>query len=256
MQVYLDLVLLLNFLVDFLLLLGTNRLSGHPLNVGKAAIASLVGSLYAALCMIKGFRFLGSIFWRLTILSVMAVIAFGFDRGSLQRGVVFVFLSMALGGIAMGLNGGGFFGIVLSAVLVAVMCIFGFSGRIGGQSFVPVELHFSGKRVCLTALRDTGNTLKDPITGQQVLIVGPEIGQKLLGLTKGQIEDPIGTMHQTQITGLRLIPYRTVGQSTGMLLAFRPEKVCIGGVDSGYLVAISPNEFGGNGYQALTGGAL
>lgn len=38
MTVYLDVVLLLNFLVDFLLLLGTNRLMGHPLEPGKCAL--------------------------------------------------------------------------------------------------------------------------------------------------------------------------------------------------------------------------
>ena len=37
MAVYLDLVVLLNYLVDFLLLLGTNRLSGFPLAPGRCA---------------------------------------------------------------------------------------------------------------------------------------------------------------------------------------------------------------------------
>ena len=40
MEVYLDLVVILNFLVDFLLLLGTNRLSGFPLAAGRCAAAA------------------------------------------------------------------------------------------------------------------------------------------------------------------------------------------------------------------------
>ena len=40
MAVYLDLVMLLNFLVDYLLLLGTNRLSGSPMTPGRCALAA------------------------------------------------------------------------------------------------------------------------------------------------------------------------------------------------------------------------
>ena len=45
MAVYLDLVMLLNFLVDYLLLLGTNRLSGSPMTPGRCALAAVLGSV-------------------------------------------------------------------------------------------------------------------------------------------------------------------------------------------------------------------
>ena len=44
MAVYLDLVMLLNFLVDYLLLLGTNRLSGSPMTPGRCALAAVLGN--------------------------------------------------------------------------------------------------------------------------------------------------------------------------------------------------------------------
>ena len=40
LKIYLDLVVILNFLVDFLLLLGTNRLSGFPASPLRAAAAA------------------------------------------------------------------------------------------------------------------------------------------------------------------------------------------------------------------------
>ena len=46
MRVYLDLVILLNFLVDYLLLLGTNRISGFPLTPGRTALAAVLGGIY------------------------------------------------------------------------------------------------------------------------------------------------------------------------------------------------------------------
>ena len=44
---YLDLLMLINFLVDYLLLLGTNRLSGFPSDHRRLLGASLVGALYS-----------------------------------------------------------------------------------------------------------------------------------------------------------------------------------------------------------------
>ena len=97
MPVYLDVVILLNFLVDFFLLLGTNRLAGYPACIGRAAAAAALGGIYGGLCLIPGFGFLGNTFWRTVSLGLMGILAFGVDRGTLRRCVLFVLLSMALG---------------------------------------------------------------------------------------------------------------------------------------------------------------
>ena len=43
MAVYLDLVIILNFLVDLLLLLGANRLSGYPSAIVRCAVSAAIG---------------------------------------------------------------------------------------------------------------------------------------------------------------------------------------------------------------------
>ena len=55
MAVYLDLAVALNYLVDFLLLMGTDRLSGHPASPGRSALGALLGAVYAGACLIPGF---------------------------------------------------------------------------------------------------------------------------------------------------------------------------------------------------------
>ena len=47
MVLYVDLVVLLNFLVDLLLILGTNRLAGYPPGLKRAVPAALLGGAYA-----------------------------------------------------------------------------------------------------------------------------------------------------------------------------------------------------------------
>lgn len=255
MVVYLDLVILLNFLVDFLLLLGTNRLSGFPQSPQRCVRAALVGGFYGGACLLPGFRFLGSTLWRLVSLGCMGVIAFGIGKSALRRSILFVLLSMALGGIALGLGSGSFTALILSAGAVCLLCAVGFRGSVGSREYVRVELCYDGKHTKILALRDTGNTLRDPITGQGVIVVSAEVAAALVGLTKQQLSAPVETVASGIVPGLRLIPYRAVGQECGMLAALRLQEVRIGKWQGSSMVAFAPTGLDSEGtYQALTGG--
>lgn len=254
MTVYLDLVMVLNFLVDGLLLLGTNRLTGYPPGWKRAACAAALGGVYAGLCLLPQLSFLGGLFFRLLSLAAMSVIAFGWNRSSLRRGVVFVLLSMALGGVAEGLNCSGFMSLLLGSGAIAALCHFGLRGPIGAQQYQPVELLWKGKRLRLTALVDTGNTLRDPITGASVLVAGLDVAQKL-GISRHYIEDPVAALASGDLSGARLIPYRAVGCTNGMLLGVRCEQVKLNGQQISKLVAFAPECVGkAEGYQVLAGG--
>lgn len=257
MLVYLDLVLLLNFLVDFLLLLGTNRLAGFPSEWKRLLPAAALGGLYSAGCMLPGFRFLGNTLWRLVSLGGIAVIAFGWNRSALKRCGVFVLLSMALGGIALGFGKANIPALVLAAVGVWILCHVAFGGSIGERAYVPVEITCGNSTVSLIALRDSGNTLRDPITGEQVLVISADVAEKLTGLTQAQLRSPLQTLTAHPLAGLRLIPYRAVGQAGGMLLGMRFENVKIGLRRQSVVVAFAAEGLGkGEMYQGLTGGAL
>ena len=257
MTVYLDLVILLNFAVDFLLILGTNRLCGYPMRAGRAVAAAVFGGLYAGVCMLPGFYFLGNVLWRTVSLALMGVIAFGVSGSTVRRIMLLVLLSMALGGAAMGMNENSLTGILLGAGGIFLMCAIGFRGKLSGQEFVDVVLRYRGKEKKLTAMLDTGNTLKDPITGESVLVVGADVAMTFLGLTEEALLNPITALEMQRICGLRLIPYRAVGQPNGMLLALRMDEVIIGKEKAGTLVAFAPQKIGtAEGYQALTGGVI
>lgn len=255
MAVYVDLLILLNFAVDFLLLLGTNRLSGHPPGVGRAALSAVIGGLYAGACVLPGFAFLGSILWRIVSLAIMSVVAFGTSRSGLRRGILFLFLSMALGGLALCLGRGGFLPLVLSAGGVCLLSFAGFQGK-AGQRYVPVTIRHRGQSVSVTALVDTGNTLRDPVSGCPVLVTEGMVAEKMRLLSLGEMDDPLKTMASGKLPGLRLIPYTAVGQKAGFLLGLRTDSVCINGKQMDYVVAFTPQCLGNGQYQALAGGVL
>ncbi len=256
MVVYLDLVILLNFLVDGLLLVGTNRLTGHPLDWKRCALAGVVGGTYAGICMLPQAHFFANLLWRLVCLASMSVIAFGWNLGALRRGTIFVLLSMALGGMAMGVGKGNFASLILAAVGILILCNVGIKSPLGIEKFQKAELQWRGKKLKLTALIDTGNTLRDPITGQSVLVVGMDAGMQL-GISREMILDPITALSQKSIPGARLVPYRAVGKPGGMLLMLRFERVVLGGKEISPMVAFAPEEIGRKEeYQALAGGVL
>lgn len=252
MEVYLDMVVILNFLVDFLLLLGTNCLSGFPLGAKRCALAAALGGVYSGACMLHGFRFLGSTLWRAVSLVLIAVIAFGWDRSAVKRGGVFLLLSMALGGVAVSFGKGNFLILVLAAAGVWLLCRIAFGEAVGSREYVPITLTYGGHSASLIALRDSGNTLRDPITGEQVFVIAGDVAQKLTGLSENQLRTPLETLALRPIPGLRLIPYRSVGSSGGMLLGLRFENVKVGSRTQSAIVAFAPEGLGrGGAYQAL-----
>lgn len=256
MAVYLDLVMVLNFLVDFLLLLGTNRLAGFPAQLRRVIPAAVLGAVYGGACMLPDLRFLGNFLWRMVCLGLMAVIAFGWNCSAIKRGGIFILLSMTLGGIAISTRKSGFPVLILSTIFVQILCTVAFGGHVGDREYRQVKISYGGKTISVVALRDTGNQLTDPLTGESVLVVSAEIAQKLTGLSLQQIQNPMETIVHAPISGMRLIPFRSVGNPGGMLLAL-PFECTVEGKPRRTLVAFATGGLGrGTMYGALTGGTI
>ena len=250
MRIYADVVMGLNFLVDLLLLMATDRLTGYPSAVGKWALGASVGAAYSGLCLMPGFSFLAGALWRTVFLALMALTAFGWNGSALRRGMVFILLSMALGG------GMDMTALILAAAGLWALCRFGV-GTVGEQTYVPVTLRRDGRELKVLALRDTGNTLRDPITGEPVLVAGADVATELLGLTEYQIAHPVETLARGAVPGLRLIPYHSVGRSGGMMLALRMKDASVGKTRGDVIVAFAPEKIGrGEMYRMLTGGVV
>jgi stage II sporulation protein GA (sporulation sigma-E factor processing peptidase) len=257
MVIYLDLVMGLNFLVDLLLILGTNRLCGFPSGLIRTSAAAALGGVYAAGAFVSGFAFLGSTFWRLVFLVLMGIIAFGLNRSAWRRTGIFLLLSLAMGGVALGISREGIPALLLSAASVWLLSRIGFGGTVGGKEYIPITITEAGKSISVIALKDTGNSLRDPVTGEQVLVLGPEAADRLLNLSSQALQRPLEAMMLNSGRGFRLIPYSAVGQPGGMLLAKRFSDVKMGDRRGSALVAFAPERIGvGQVYQALAGGNI
>lgn len=259
MKVYLDLVLLLNFAMNYSLLRAAALLTGARMKTWRVTMGAALGAAYGGLCLVRGFGFLGGNLWRAVVLGLMAACAFGLNRNLLRQAGILLLLSFALGGAAMALQLRSLPGLLALGLGLMAACRLLLRGglRHAGQ-LVPATVTLGGEHLELAALRDSGNTLRDPFTGQPVLLVqGRSAGAILGGL---DLRDPAGALAELHRTRpelvARLIPYRAIG-GPGLLLALRCDRVTVAGREQGRFVAFTPERFSGaDEYQALTGGGL
>ena len=257
MDIVLVLAVGLNFFVELLLLAAANRLCGYPSGLKRGLIAAALGGLYSAVCLTGSASFLQSMVCRMLVWLAMGLISYGLHKGALRRCVVFMILSMALGGLSVMSTKDGFSAILPTAAILWGVCSLVLGGRLRQREYVAVKLGLGEKRMRLRALVDTGNTLRDPLTGEPVLVVGAEAARFLLGLSQAQLESPIVTMEQCPVPGLRLIPYRSVGRASGMLLAIKLTDMTVDGKPFSGLVAFAPQQLGrGEDFEALAGGSI
>ena len=281
--VYVDSVFLLNGVMDYLLCLVTARLAGVPLRRRRYALAAILGGAYAVAVFLPGCGFLACWPAKLAAGVLMALVAFGGEQYLLRLTLLLFALSCGLAGGVLGLSlltgsalpraNGVFYTDVNGKVLLAssaaayllVTVVFRAAARHGirGER-LAVRICICGRSTELTALWDSGNGLRDPNGGQPVLVTAPGSLDAILPegvrrlLTPELLRFPADLLEPLRQTAPelrpRLIPYRAVGTSTGLLLVVRTDWVEICGTrHPGVTAALSPTTLG-TGYAALWGG--
>ncbi|MFR5862556.1 MAG: sigma-E processing peptidase SpoIIGA [Flavonifractor plautii] len=140
-----------------------------------------------------------------------------------------VFALQLLGGRGLTLQNGIFYSamdlrlILLSAAgcYVLITLLFQRTARHSGlrRELVPAVLTLEGRRVALTALVDTGNTLTDPATGRPVMVAeGEKVGALFpdgQAPAPEELRRPVEALERLGRQGwqgrCRLLPYQAVG---------------------------------------------
>lgn len=281
MTVYADEAFLLNAAIDYLLLVCAAKLCGDRLLRLRLALAAAFGGAYAAAALLPALACLRQLPVKLLSVAGMLLIAFGAGRRLVRTGLVFFAAACAFAGAALVaaqvfgtgvlvLPGGTFYavsflGLLLLAALVYLLCdtVFACTVQHGGQ-IQPLTLLLNGRQAPIYALHDTGCTLKDPLSGEQVLVAEAASLQTLLPqaqITPDALKDPASLLLRLKTLfpalSVRLLHYRSVGVQTGLLLCLRCEVQTRTGKRRSCLVAFSPTPVSETGtYNALTGGTI
>ena len=283
--VYADSVFLLNGAMDYVLFLVTARLAGIPLKRRRYALAALLGAFYAVSVFLPGLNFLSAFPAKLAVGVLLALVAFGGEEKLLRLVLLLFAVSCAMAGcvLALGLLAGsrvpvsnGIFytdvdaKILLIATTVAYLVltvVFRAAARHGvGGELLSMTVCVGGRTTRLTALHDSGNSLRDPAGGGAVLVVAPGVLNGVLPGSIGKLLTPELLRYPADLLEPlleaapalrpRLLPYRAVGVPGGLLLTIRADWVEVGGRRyEDAPVALSPTTLG-TGYAALWGGGI
>ena len=280
MSVYIDLYVLINFSMDLLCLMTVGSLLHRRIRRLRAILAAVLGSLYAAASLLLGLDGVLGFVCDAGFAILLCTIAF-YTRGekprtTLKSAAVFVLVSMLLGGIMTGLYSllnrlhlpletlqGDGLSVWIFALLTAVAGVatarggafLGFSKK---TTHVTVNAVLFGRTIELCAMVDSGNLLRDPISGKRVIVADLERLERVLP------PDLVNAFRQgTQLGWLstyenakhaRPIPTQSAtGQS--ILLALVPDSLTLTVENetypADYLIAPSPLGSSAQGFDAV-----
>ena len=265
-RVYIDVILIVNGVMDGILLAILNRILGAGAGTGRIVLGAVPGALWAcAAALLPGMplflRFLGT---GMVVPGLMVWTAFR-PRGAKQlgRAVAGLYLTAAAaGGVAEFLyehTRAGFYlelllrGERAAGILLLCWLLTAAGGMAGAwvllenaaemlkkrfrkRTYCQAVLCFQGKEVRVRGLLDTGNCLKEPVSGCPVHVASAQVMLKLC----------------PRIRGVIFVPYRAVGTKSGILPAVRLDWMKVEMDDGEYcfshpLVAASREPLSGRG---------
>lgn len=244
------------FVVAYILLMAVDRLSGYECGQWRKLVFACVFGLYGSICLLPRWSVLAGPFFRWGLLLIMGTALYWRGGKLLPRLALLLLLNFCVDGFQRIASQDELLSFAVAGVAIAFVCVFSFRDA-ASQRYLSVELKYGSTYLFLTALVDTGNCLRDPVTGEPVLIISCKAAFQLTGLTREQLNDPLAVIEQAPVSGLRLIPYHSIGQDHGMLLALRLPGCKVAGKEKDLLVAFAPTGLGKeSSFQALAGGEL
>lgn len=253
-EVYADLLFLVNFSMDFLCFYLCARLLRRPLSLWRGMLASALGGVYAvAVLFLTVGKVPAFLLDALVCFALCAVAMMGKRerfRSLARLTALYLLISVLLGGVMTalyaqlnripgltdcvesdGISTWLFFGMsVVSAVLTALW------GRCFKRSTrkvaVRVTVEMGGRQVALDGMCDSGNLLRDPISGKCVIpaeisrLEGVFPSELLRAAASSSVSEQVAKLSEEYAKKVRLIPART---ATGerMMLAVSPDCVYI-----------------------------
>lgn len=255
--VYIDVIILENLIMNFIILYATGIILKIKMSYFKIFLSSLIGAIYVILEYIIKLNIYSNIFVKIILSIIMIFIAYNPQnmKSMWKEIIVFYVTTFTFGGIATYLiyvlkpqniivKNGMFVGtyvlkvIFIGAILGTIILIIAF--KISKNKMTKndltcnVKIKLNGREKTLKAIVDTGNMLKEPITGTPVVviektalydIIAKEILNNLDSILGGDFSKIPEKIRNKYVPKLRIIPFSSLGKENGMLVGIKPEQI-------------------------------
>lgn len=260
MTVYLDIILIENLCMNYIILFATGYIMKLKIKHLRIILSSLIGGIYAIISYMDIIPVYSTLIAKVILSISMVYIAY-YPKNiklCLKELLLFYLVSFVFGGCAFALlyiikpqnilmKNGVYIGTypikvaIIGALVGFILTYLAFrliKGKITKKSvFYEVTIFFKDKTVEVTAMLDTGNLLKDPISQMPVVLVQKNklceiIPKNILD----NIENMLGGGDNLQITEkerneyfskFKIIPFKSIGKQNGMLVGFKADKLQI-----------------------------
>lgn len=236
---YIDSLFWLELTADTLLLWASGKLCAAKRHIGRLGLAGAFGAAYAVLTVF--FAPAASLCGKIAALLGMLLIAYGGEQRLWRLLLSFLCMCAVFSGVTLAVTLAAgkssaralLFSLGISMGVCALP--FRFAGRKGGTA--ELTLRGDGGTVTFPALRDTGNELREPISGCPVILASEETLMPLFPQeTRRRLDETAGLSAPERLTrlgkGFRLLPMETAA-GAGLTLAFRVPSVAVDGRDCG-----------------------
>ncbi|MDR3310809.1 MAG: sigma-E processing peptidase SpoIIGA [Oscillospiraceae bacterium] len=245
---YIDELFLLNFIFDYASLRLTGAVCAARLTRRRAAAAAAFGALYGCLAEIPALRPLANPALRFVFGGIMLIIAFRVTNRLPRTALAFFLIAAAAAGTVAAAASAGFaprldYRVLAAALILSyagVSLVFRRAAKRGAEWYCDVRVTVGERSVTLRALRDSGNSLRDDVTGLPVAVAS--LSDLLSLFTEPELELLRGGYESLFSGGCRSrfrpLEYRALGGS-GRIAVFVPDSAEIDGKPAELCVGVS-----------------
>lgn len=259
-MIYIEYLLIENFIINFIILYVVARITRTKISKLRLFISSTIGAIYTLIVYYPSMDFMGKFLIKFSISILMVILAY--NPGKLQQFIkqfsAFYLVSFIFAGAIMGIfyivnnnyylikfsfkDSRELYKYLIIGIIVATILLFSifkyYKKRLNKENYLTsIAIGLKDKEVNFVALIDTGNSLKEPITQKPVIIAEylavekilpdsiknmysdhKELDLNIIAKVMEEIGDDIK---------LRLIPFKSIGNDSGILIGFKPDIIKI-----------------------------
>lgn len=173
MKVYLDIILIINFIFDFISILGTSIILKRNTKFSRIIIGSILGEISMLTIFIR-FNPVELVLFKILISLLINYIVFNFKniRFFSTNLYYFYLIELLLGGLLYMFKSNN----ILLEILIGIIFIYIFINNIkklknNYNKYISIRLDINNNTYKLNAFLDTGNKLKDPYLNSPIIIL-------------------------------------------------------------------------------------
>ena len=257
MTIYIDIVFIENVIMNYIIIIATGLVVKSEIKHLRILLSSVIGAVYTVITYISKLEVYSNVVLKFILSIVIVYVAYNPQTMKrMWKELLFFYLtSFLFGGVAFAfiyflkpqdilMKNGMFLGtyplktVFISAIIAYIIIITSFKlikNKISKKNiYCKLRLCLNKKTIETTAMIDTGNLLKEPISNTPVIVVERSILydvlpkeilnniEEIIGGDFQKIPEDVQSKYRSK---LKLIPFSSLGKEHGMLLGIKPEYI-------------------------------